>query len=45
MMGFGFGFDRLTNAVGRYARVLDRPLRGIVSVMAIVFGSYWLVSA
>jgi len=45
MMGFGFGFDRLTNAVGQYARALDRPLRGVVSVMAIVFGSYWLVSA
>lgn len=45
MMGFGFGFDRLTTAVGHYARALDRPLRGVVSVMAIVFGSYWLVSA
>ena len=45
MMGFGFGFDRLTNAVGQYPRALDRPLRGVVSVMAIVFGSYWLVSA
>ena len=45
MMGFGFGFDRLTNAVGQYARALDRPLRGVVSVMAIIFGSYWLMGA
>jgi hypothetical protein len=45
MMGFGFGFDRLTNAVGQYARALDKPLRGVVSVVAIVFGSYWLIGA
>jgi len=45
MMGFGFGFDRLTNAVGQYAQALDRPLRGVVSVMAIIFGSYWLMGA
>jgi len=45
MMGFGFGFDRLTNAVGQYARALDRPLRGVISVMAIIFGSYWLMGA
>jgi hypothetical protein len=45
MIGFGFGFDRLTNAVGQYARALDRPLRGVISVMAIIFGSYWLMGA
>lgn len=45
MMGFGFGFDRLTNAVGHYARAFDKPLRGVVAVMAMAFGGYWLVSA
>lgn len=45
MMGFGFGFDRLIRAVGQYALVLDRPLRGAVAVMVTGFGGYWLVSA
>jgi hypothetical protein len=45
MMGFGFGFDRLTNAVGHYAQFLDKPLRSFVAVTAMAFGGYWLVSA
>jgi sulfite exporter TauE/SafE len=45
MMGFGFGFDRLTNAVGHYAHSLDKPLRSFVAVTAMAFGGYWLVSA
>ena len=45
MMGFGMGFDRLTSALGRHAKALDRPLRGAVAAGAMLFGGYWLVSA
>jgi len=45
MMGFGFGFDRLTHALGQYAKALDRPVRGLVAVVVMGFGGYWLVGA
>lgn len=45
MMGFGFGFDRLTHMLGHYAKALDRPLRGFVAVLVMGFGGYWLVGA
>lgn len=45
MMGFGLGLDRVTRAVGQYALVLDRPLRGAIAVAVTGFGGYWLVSA
>ena len=45
MMGFGFGFDRLTNAIGQYAKALERPLRGTVAFVVMAFGGYWLVGA
>ncbi len=45
MMGFGFGFDRLTNVVGHYAQALERPLRGAVATVVMAFGGYWLIGA
>jgi hypothetical protein len=45
MMGFGFGFDRLTQALALRAHAFDAPLRGGVAALAITMGSYWLVSA
>jgi hypothetical protein len=45
MMGFGLGFDRLTNAIGHYAQALEKPLRGTVAVVVMAFGAYWLVGA
>lgn len=43
MMGFGFGFDRLTHILGHYAKALDRPMRGVVAAVVMGFGGYWLV--
>lgn len=45
MISFGFGFDRLTNALGRHAKALDKPLRAILAAVVVAFGCYWLVSA
>ncbi len=45
MMGFGHGFDRLSNWVARRGQFVDRAVRSGVAALAICMGCYWLVSA